>query len=290
MDYIISAGSTSQSIQVHFMQDSSGSAGEPKTGLLHNTSGLTIKYRRPGATESTISLVALDGTPALDDTWTSGGFLEASLGQYRLDLPDAAVASGADHVVVYGSGTDCDMVPVVITLNVASASNIADQVWDEATSGHTTAGTFGAQCATDIDAILADTNELQTDDVPGLIAALNDVSSADVNAACDTALTDYDAATGAEVAALNDLSAAEVNAEVVDALATDTYAELTSVPAATASLTTMVRHMYIVMRNALDQTATTTQIMQDDGTTPYAVRTVADDGTNFTATEMADPP
>jgi hypothetical protein len=43
--------------------------------------------------------------------------------------------------------------------------------------------------------IVADTNELQTDDVPGLIAALNDIS------------------------------AAEVNAEVVDVVATDTFSE-----------------------------------------------------------------
>ena len=39
----------------------------------------------------------------------------------------------------------------------ASAATIADAVWDEATLGHTTGGTFGAQCATDIDAILEDT-------------------------------------------------------------------------------------------------------------------------------------
>ena len=40
-----------------------------------------------------------------------------------------------------------------------------------------------------IDAILADTNELQADDVPGLIAALNDLSAAEVNAEVDTAFT-----------------------------------------------------------------------------------------------------
>lgn len=43
---------------------------------------------------------------------------------------------------------------------------------------------------TDLDAILADTNELQTDDIPGLIAALNDLSAAEVNAEVDTALAD----------------------------------------------------------------------------------------------------
>ena len=43
-----------------------------------------------------------------------------------------------------------------------------------------------------LDAILADTNELQSDDIPGLIAALNDISTAEVltqvNAALDTAI------------------------------------------------------------------------------------------------------
>lgn len=44
-----------------------------------------------------------------------------------------------------------------------TAAEVADAVWDEATAGHTTAGTFGEQLKTDVDAILADTNELQVD-------------------------------------------------------------------------------------------------------------------------------
>jgi len=55
----------------------------------------------------------------------------------------------------------------------------------------------GADIAADIIAIkaetaniVADTNELQTDNVPGLIAALNDISTAEVNTEVDTALSD----------------------------------------------------------------------------------------------------
>jgi hypothetical protein len=48
-----------------------------------------------------------------------------------------------------------------------TAGEVADAVWDEATAGHTTSGTFGEQLKTDVDAILADTNELQTDWVNG---------------------------------------------------------------------------------------------------------------------------
>lgn len=44
----------------------------------------------------------------------------------------------------------------------------------------------------DLATILTDTNELQTDDVPGLIAALNDLTAAQVNTEVDTALADID--------------------------------------------------------------------------------------------------
>ena len=46
---------------------------------------------------------------------------------------------------------------------VPTAAAIADAVWDELVTGHTDAGKAGAQLWTDVDAILADTGELQTD-------------------------------------------------------------------------------------------------------------------------------
>ena len=49
------------------------------------------------------------------------------------------------------------------TTTPPTAAAIADAVWDESTTGHTTSGTFGEQVKTDVDAILADTNELQGD-------------------------------------------------------------------------------------------------------------------------------
>jgi len=70
--------------------------------------------------------------------------------------------------------------------------------------------------------ILADTNELQTDDVPGLIGALNDVSTTEVKAQADQALVDihldhllaadYDPATkpGTATALLNELVESDV--------------------------------------------------------------------------------
>ncbi len=69
-----------------------------------------------------------------------------------------------------------------ITEDAALArSTIADATWDEATTGHTTAGTFGEQCKTDIDDILVDTNELQADWTnAGRLDAILDIIAADV--------------------------------------------------------------------------------------------------------------
>jgi len=44
-----------------------------------------------------------------------------------------------------------------------AVAEIADAVWDEASTGHTDAGKAGQQLWTDLDAVLADTGELQTD-------------------------------------------------------------------------------------------------------------------------------
>jgi hypothetical protein len=48
-----------------------------------------------------------------------------------------------------------------------SSAQLVDDIWNEPTIGHTTAGTFGEQVKTDIDNILDDSNELQTDWVNG---------------------------------------------------------------------------------------------------------------------------
>ncbi len=41
------------------------------------------------------------------------------------------------------------------TVDIDNGDGVAEAVWDLATSGHTTAGTFGEQCKTDIDSILS---------------------------------------------------------------------------------------------------------------------------------------
>ena len=68
----------------------------------------------------------------------------------------------------------------------------------------------------------------------------------------------------------------EINAEVLDVLNVDTFTELTSCPAATASFKTMVQYLYMLGRNKLTQTATTGTLFRDDGSTGLCTYTDSD--------------
>jgi hypothetical protein len=86
-------------------------------------------------------------------------------------------------------------------------------------------------------------------------------------------------------------TAAEVNAQVVDALATDTYAEPgQGAPAATATLAAKVNYLYKAWRNKKEQTATTWSLYDDAGSTVDQKSTVSDNGTTGSFGEIATGP
>ncbi len=122
----------------------------------------------------------------------------------------------------YDGPTKAELDAGLAALNDPTAASIADAVLDEALAGHVGVGSLG-KAITDIE---ADTNELQSDDVPGLIGALNDVSTAQVNAEVDTAISDAALATAANLATVD---------AIVDAILVDTG---TTIPALSQPLTT----------------------------------------------------
>jgi hypothetical protein len=91
----------------------------------------------------------------------------------------------------------------------------------------------------------------------------------------------------ASVTALGATAKADVNAEVVDALATDTYAEPSGVPSATASLKDKIGWMQALARNKITQTATTQTLRNDGDSGNVSQSTVSDDGTTFTRGKFA---
>ena len=116
-------------------------------------------------------------------------------------------------------------------------------------------------------AIELDTDELQTDWTTG----------GRLDLLLDQVITD--------ISNLNNISAAQVNAEMVDVLATDTYAE-TTVPAATASLAAKIQWLATIARNKITQTATTQLVRNDADSATLGTSTVSDDGTTFTRGEF----
>ena len=80
---------------------------------------------------------------------------------------------------------------------------------------------------------------------------------------------------------------AQVNAQVLDVLSVDTFAELTSPPAATSSLKDKLTWLFMYARNKVTQTATQRKVYLDDGTTVAGTSTTSDNGTTFTKGEDA---
>lgn len=114
----IKKASTSQTVYV-FIQDSSLTTGAGKTGLAYNTGSLVAYYVRPLAAAAAITLATQTATGA----WSSGGFVEVDStnmpGVYRLDLPDAVLATGVNSVVVMLKGA-ANMAPVLMEIQLVS--------------------------------------------------------------------------------------------------------------------------------------------------------------------------
>ena len=134
----IAPGSTSQSIELYL----------GVTGLTASTSGLSARYNRTRTASVDIPLVAR----TIAQAWTSGGFAEVDAanmpGVYRLDVPDAALAAGADDVTIVvrgASGTNGAVMTVKLSSGGLTSAQTAAAVWDEPYTAHTTASTFGAR-------------------------------------------------------------------------------------------------------------------------------------------------
>lgn len=99
-----------------------------------------------------------------------------------------------------------------------TASEIADAVWDEAKSGHTTAGSFGEEVqahalSTEVSA-LNDLDAAGVRSAVGLASANLDTQLATIDGNVDSILVDTGTSIPGDIAALNDLDAAGVRSAV----------------------------------------------------------------------------
>ena len=132
----IAPGSTSQSIELYL----------GATGLTASTAGLSARYNRTRTASVSIPLVAR----TIAQAWTAGGFAEVDStnmpGVYRLDVPDAALAAGADDVTIVvrgASGTNGAVMTVKLSSGGLTEAQTAGAVWNGVRASYTTPGTFG---------------------------------------------------------------------------------------------------------------------------------------------------
>lgn len=122
MHLSILAGTTSKIVQIP-VYDSSSTTGGMLTGLVFNTASLVCWYNREGAAGSAVQISLLTATKG---TWTTAGFVAIDgtnmPGWYELDVPNAAIASGAKSVSIELRGAT-NMVPVNIIIELTATDN-----------------------------------------------------------------------------------------------------------------------------------------------------------------------
>jgi hypothetical protein len=112
----VTKGATSVSLLL-WIQDSASLVGAGKTGLAYNTASLVAYYARPRSAATSITLA----TQTVTGSYSSGGFVEIDAtnmpGWYRLDIPNAALASGVDSVGVHLKGAS-GMAPLPLEIQL----------------------------------------------------------------------------------------------------------------------------------------------------------------------------
>ena len=282
---IVKKGSTDRSVTVTVLDST---AGTPETGVAYNTAGIDLWYRRDGATKTSITEATLAG---VDAAHSDGGFIHIADGVCRLDLPDAAFATGANYVDFGGTITgmvviggrvrlvDFDLETALQGVNVTqisgdstAADNLELMFDGTGYAGGTTkldvntvtiegadaTDTVNAQCDTALSDVGLTTTV--TGRIDAAISTRSTLTAAQVNAEVDTAIVDAALATAANIAALNDLSSADAQTAAAAALTAYDPPTKTELDAAVANL-------------ALEATAQA--ILEDTGTTlPAAIAAI----------------
>lgn len=202
------AGLTSQSIDV-FIPDSASTAGAGKTGLAYNSASLVAYYRKGAAgSPVAITLATLANAQA---AYSSGGFVEVDAtnmpGQYRLDIPNAAIdTAGLVHLMLKGAS---GMAPVTVRIDCRPLPVDVKQWGGSNIATPTVAGVpevdithVGGSAATGTSTVDANVVSIETDAITAASIAADAISEIQSGLATAAALTVIDDLLDTEVAAI----------------------------------------------------------------------------------------
>jgi hypothetical protein len=281
-----------------FVQDSSSTTGAGLTGLVYNSASLTSYWIAEGdASATSITLATMTV-----GTWASGGFKEVDAtnmpGVYEIGLPDVCVDATSEGSVVVMLKGATNMAPVLLELELdgidytvahATGSALATAQADlDIITGASGVNLLTATQAS-IDAIEADTNELQTDWADGgRLDLIQDIIAADtttdIPALIATAQADLDTITGSDGATLATAQGNYAPAKVADILTT----ALTEAYAADGAAPTLTQAVMLILQHLSESSisSTTKTVKKLDGSTSAATFTL-DDATTPTSITRA---
>ena len=120
----IRAGTTDVTLEVYAVDELTG---QPKTAIA--AAQVEARYARTRQASVPVGVVAL-GSP--EDAHIDGGFVEIDAagcpGWYRFDVPDAALAAGAELVVIVLRAADVLISPVRVQLAAATVADLHDEL------------------------------------------------------------------------------------------------------------------------------------------------------------------
>jgi len=240
------------------------------TGSVGSVTGAVGSVGAGGITSASFAAAAITATAIATDAITANKVADGTIDALTFAagaINATAIASDAITANKIADGAIDAATFAVDSITSAAITNgataeIAAAVWDLAISGHTTAGTTGEALSA-----AGTAGDPWTTALPGAYSAgtAGKILGDNLDAAISTRATP-----------------AQVNTEVVDALATDTYAEPAAVPAATASLADKIGFLMALARNKITQTATTQTLRNSTDSASIGVSTDSDDGTTFT--------
>lgn len=324
---IIEPGATDVTVYVYFVDDDGGTApGEPTTGLLFSDieTGGSASYVRQGAARTDFTLVTLASASAAH---ADGGFIlvdDTNMpGLYRLDLPDAAVATGVDFVIIQlvaAGANNTLMRPLIIELappvNVdrwngtdVAAPTVAGV--PEVDLTHIVGGLVPTPATTGIPDVNVrewlDTAVTLSGSLPDVNVEAMDAGSIASGVIAAAELTNieneiWDALKSAHTVAnsfgdfldievSSRATPAQVNTEVLDVMDTDTLTlPGQAAPSNTPTAFDALAWLYKAFRNRKRQTSTIWELMDDAETTVDSKATVSDDGSVAIKHEVVSGP
>jgi hypothetical protein len=304
---------------VRKMFNSNAVAGESITLA---TNGTVSAYKDGGTTQSTTGVTLTEDFDGLTgvhlvavDTSADGSFYSAG-SDFEVVLSGATIDGKAINATLFSFSLE-NRSPLMPTTDGrkldVSAGGEAGVDWANVGSPTTTVGLSGTtvKTATDVE---ADTADIQSRLPAALVSGRIDASVGamasgvltataiaadaitDAKVASDVTIASVTGAVGSvtgnvggnvagSVGSLGATAKSDVNAEVLDVLATDTFAEVSAVPAATSTLKDKINWMFAMARNKLTSSATTKVLRNDADSADIATSSNGESGGTFTRGE-----